>query len=466
MRFGAVAILGSVIGVFVGLACASLSDAAPPASASEIQLPMIQIAASGAMELRPPKGDALLVDIPAYNAPELAEGELGVLAYHYATHVYLKPDPKPRTLGLVRRGTLLRAAKIVDGPGCGRGKWYALPGQGYACEGKGFSTTPEDLSDLHQRRPNVRRGLPFRYGKVNSRSALRYYHLPSQQDEDSSLQALASGKTLPRIVADKLDGDYFVAIDREESDGERRFYRTVLGRYLRVGDVDLRPEPPMQGTLLSDQVKLPLAFVFGEPEAPLLKLKGGRPAAVGRAIKHARFHAVGEGSWGDEEVVVAEEGYAVQREHIRLARRRARPKGIGSQDKWLHVDLSRQTLVAYRGDDPVFATLVSTGRKGHDTPTGLFYVREKHKTTTMRGSDTTGPFEVGEVPWTMFYKGSYALHGAYWHNDFGNVRSHGCINLAPVDARWLFHFTDGALPTGWHARRNLKSTALYVTRGT
>ena len=456
--------VGCVVVLIAGFACASLGDAAPSISTGESRPSELRPAANGAMELRQPASGALLVDMPTYRAPGLADGELGLFAYHYATHVYVKPEQKARTLGLVRRGTLLRAAKAVDGPGCARGTWYELADEGYACEGRGFTTTPGELASLRQLRPNMQRAVPYRYGKVNSRSALRYYRLPSAQEEEQSLQALAARAPLPDIVADKLDGDYFVAIDREEADGTRRYYRTVLGRYVRVSEVDLKPAPAMQGQLLDDETSLPLAFVYGAPQAPLFKLRDSGPAVIGQAVKHARFTVTGDGSWGDQEVVVASEGYAVARQHVRVARTHARPKSVAQDEKWLHVDLTRQTLVAYRGDTPVFATLVSTGREGFDTPAGLFRIHEKHKTRTMRGSDTDGPFEVAEVPWTMFYRGSYALHGAYWHDDFGNVRSHGCINLSPIDARWLFHFTDGSLPTGWHARRQLHGTALYVTR--
>jgi hypothetical protein len=55
-----------------------------------------------------------------------------------------------------------------------------------------------------------------------------------------------------------------------------------------------------------------------------------------------------------------------------------------------------------------------------------------------------------DVPWTMFFEGSYALHGAFWHEGFGRVRSHGCINLGPTDARWLFYWAPPFLPEGWH----------------
>jgi leucyl aminopeptidase len=58
---------------------------------------------------------------------------------------------------------------------------------------------------------------------------------------------------------------------------------------------------------------------------------------------------------------------------------------------------------------------------------------------------------VDEVPWVSYYKDSYALHGAWWHDEFGRPKSHGCVNLAPADARWLFSWMDPAMPEGWYA---------------
>ena len=61
-----------------------------------------------------------------------------------------------------------------------------------------------------------------------------------------------------------------------------------------------------------------------------------------------------------------------------------------------------------------------------------------------------GPYSIEDVPWIMYFNGSIALHGAFWHSNFGHVQSHGCVNLAPTDARVLFGWTEPQLPTGWH----------------
>lgn len=134
------------------------------------------------------------------------------------------------------------------------------------------------------------------------------------------------------------------------------------------------------------------------------------------------------------------------------------PEDLGPDEKWIDVDLDKQLLVAFEGKRPVFATRISSGRRNpydaqHDypTPTGSYRIREKHVTTTMDGDlAADGPYSIEDVPWVMYFKGSYALHGAFWHDSFGYPRSHGCINMSPADARDLFFWVDPHLPTGWH----------------
>jgi lipoprotein-anchoring transpeptidase ErfK/SrfK len=135
------------------------------------------------------------------------------------------------------------------------------------------------------------------------------------------------------------------------------------------------------------------------------------------------------------------------------------PADLAPGEKWIDVNLTTQSLVAYEGDKAVFATLVSSGRKNeedkekdHRTPVGSFRIREKHIAATMDGDHATdGPYSIEDVPWIMYFTGSYALHGAFWHANFGRMQSHGCVNLAPKDARALFGWTDPPLPDGWHA---------------
>ncbi len=87
--------------------------------------------------------------------------------------------------------------------------------------------------------------------------------------------------------------------------------------------------------------------------------------------------------------------------------------------------------------------------------TGFYRINYKQVTTTMSGPcDKYGWYDVAEVPWAMYYRNLYAIHGAYWHEDFGIPKSKGCTNMAPADAKWLFHWTKPNRPIGWHSVRD------------
>ena len=91
-------------------------------------------------------------------------------------------------------------------------------------------------------------------------------------------------------------------------------------------------------------------------------------------------------------------------------------------------------------------------------------IHEKSVSSTMDGDeDRADSFDLQDVPFVQYFHRGFALHGAYWHDEFGKERSHGCINLAPRDSAWLFEWTDPQVPEGWHAALNkLRGTVVYV----
>lgn len=105
--------------------------------------------------------------------------------------------------------------------------------------------------------------------------------------------------------------------------------------------------------------------------------------------------------------------------------------------RWIEIDLSAQTLTAYEGNRPVFQRLVSTGLPRTPTPIGTFRILWKLPSQRM-----TGPgYDLPNVPWVMYFTNrGHAIHGAYWHNNFGHPMSHGCVNMRPGDAHWLYNF--------------------------
>src|SRR5262249_31104161 len=133
---------------------------------------------------------------------------------------------------------------------------------------------------------------------------------------------------------------------------------------------------------------------------------------------------------------------------VNEARRSARPEGITAAQQWIDVDLGEQVLVAYDGDRPVYVTLTSSGR-AIPTPRGNYPVWAKVSAISMKSQ----PYEdkayfVNKVPWVLFFQAHNAIHGAYWHDRFGVTKSHGCVNVSPLDARHLFEWLQPELPPG------------------
>jgi len=113
-----------------------------------------------------------------------------------------------------------------------------------------------------------------------------------------------------------------------------------------------------------------------------------------------------------------------------------RPEGVGKNEPWIDVVLSRQRLLAYQGNTLVEKFIVSTGTWQYPTITGIFNIYVKYKYANMNGPD----YSLQDVPYVMYFYKDYGLHGTYWHNNFGTPMSHGCVNLQTNDAKWLFNF--------------------------
>lgn len=120
----------------------------------------------------------------------------------------------------------------------------------------------------------------------------------------------------------------------------------------------------------------------------------------------------------------------------------ARPEGIET-DKWVSIDLYEQVLIAYEGDTPVFATLVSSGLPQWSTNEGVFNVYLRYQRTLMSGAYGQPDFYyIEEVPWTMYFDNDIALHGTFWHDGFGYRQSHGCVNMSITDAHWVYQWSN------------------------
>lgn len=123
-----------------------------------------------------------------------------------------------------------------------------------------------------------------------------------------------------------------------------------------------------------------------------------------------------------------------------LAPRAKKPPTLG---KWIDVNISRQTVTAYIGAKPIKTVLTSTGTRLHPTVTGTYKVYAKVPSQTMTGGSRAAGdyYRLPGVPNIMYFYQGYALHGTYWHRNFGHPMSHGCVNLTLADAAWFFTWT-------------------------
>ncbi|MBN1221479.1 MAG: L,D-transpeptidase family protein [Anaerolineae bacterium] len=126
-------------------------------------------------------------------------------------------------------------------------------------------------------------------------------------------------------------------------------------------------------------------------------------------------------------------------------------------EKWIEVNVTTQQVIAWEGDTPVFSYIASTGLPNTPTILGEYRIYWKLSATLMVGPG----YYLPDVPYTMYFYKGYALHGTYWHSNFGQPMSHGCVNLETGNAKQLFEWADPVLSPG-----QIQVTATAANPGT
>lgn len=279
----------------------------------------------------------------------------------------------------------------------------------------------------------------------------------------------ANGRKIPNIASFKVP-DYAVITNRVPrkamlaligtfvGPNERRFAITTDARLVPTSKLKPERGSTFHGVNLKKGWHLPVAFVKQEDtysydvsraaldkKDPVPRLEAIQLTGRSKKLGGHRLLESIDGSWYRERDI------AIAPKPGKL------PAWAKGDTKWIDVSIQSQTLVLYVGNQAIYATAVSTGRDGLgdpkktlSTPTGTFEIREKHVTATMDAHEVDNKFELRDVPWVQYFKGGYALHASPWHDEFGRPRSHGCINMSPLDARRVFLFTGPDLPADWH----------------
>ncbi len=261
------------------------------------------------------------------------------------------------------------------------------------------------------------------------------------------------------VITNRIKRHAGVALIDAFHGDDRHFALTTDLRLIPTSKLKPGRGSVFHGVDLNDEWELPMAFAKRE-RIPVFRKKKGRYKRKKRRL--AIFSPVqltgNVRRNGKYRMVENDEGNWLRTRDLAIAVKSNKlPKFAKGDTKWIDVSIQRQTLTLYLGKKAVYATMVSTGRDGlgnpkttHSTPRGTFRIRDKHLTTTMASEVVGSRFELNDVPWVQYFKAGYAVHAAYWHTDYGRPRSHGCINMSPIDAFRLFRWTDPPLPENWH----------------
>jgi len=347
--------------------------------------------------------------------------------------VMAAPSRYAEPLGIVAAGTRVAWREYERNGEC-ETPWLRIEPDGWLCARPG-QLAPSTRAPTTTVQPHVRRGgIPGTYGKVAKESPVF-----------ASLEA-AIARTPSRVAAGDIVRLSAVATAPEGA----AFWKTQRGEYVDADRVRRLRGSRFRGVELgdADALALPLAFVArGRRRVPVLAEPTPRSRRVGWMDRGAWANA---GPLSDDgEFVQLGDGRWAARTDVRLAHRATRPAQVGPDETWIDIDIAEQTAVAYVGDRPVLATLVSTGKRRDPTPIGSFRIYKKKARTTMASDRSLPQTYSVAVPWSMYFLDGYALHASYWHDGFGAPRSHGCINLAPADARRLYDLLEPRMPPGW-----------------
>ncbi len=243
---------------------------------------------------------------------------------------------------------------------------------------------------------------------------------------------------------------------------EREFALTTDLRLIPISKLKPGRGSTFHGVELTEGWELPVGFVKKLEGTSDYERKQGRFKIKKKKLAYGTpIQLTGEARHdGKIRYVETEAGDWVRSQDLAIAPLVSKfPKHARTKEqKWIDVSIQRQTLILYQGTKPIYATMVSTGKDGlgdpkktHSTPRGTFRIRDKHITATMDSQTLGEEFELNDVPWVQYFHAGFALHAAYWHTEYGRPRSHGCINLSPIDAYRIFKWTDPPLPESWHS---------------
>jgi hypothetical protein len=500
-----------------GMAVGAARESQAPAPSAEAP----QVASAAPVATALPSASASAA--PAASPPS------GPRLWSKARFAWIQPEPRHSQgwlgfLGLgssiALKGGSVEKAKVPHSEGQGGCRaWWAVEPRGYVCEGDTATFDPKDpaVVAIAAEAPKTDSPWPYDYGE--SLGAPRYKRPPTAAEQRKQEWNLAEhlglvAKARAGEPADKaIEGvDVSPAAagrwGAPPSPGELlevsplvREARPIIATgatvaYTRQVDLDGRPflvthdlalvpkdrvkpypRSEFQGVELGKGEELPIAFFRTSPRPKWRRKADGAFERTGESFARlAHVGLTGEEAKEDQPggkprtfLATREAGVWVLSSDATVARLGESPamirRGREGRRTWLDISVLGGTLVAYEGETPVFATLISPGRGGvpvpgkdpietASTPLGTFRVDGKFVTATMVSSSSDLIVHT-EVQYVQNFHGPHALHAAYWHDVWGDKKSGGCVNLSPIDAKRIFAWTEPTVPADWYGLRSV-----------
>lgn len=387
--------------------------------------------------------------------PWIARGELPLPARVTSARVlksdqalFMSPGKDAPRRGSAAQNARLPIFAARGGSGCAA-RWLQVGPFAWVCED---AVELVDSAPIHPKARPIREapdGLPYTYYFVGPDGSFAYKELRNADVGEPDMQ---------------LEPGFAVAVVEERLVEGVRYGRTYNALWVPMRDLGPVRSFGFHGEDLASSLpagasSVPFAWIIADRARVRTKLGSPTAAPDGRnrfervpildateAAGGALFR-IGDDAW-------------LKATDVRRPSLAAPPPevDVAAGERWIDVDLATQTLVAYEGPKPVFTTLVSTG-KGRPgsvtvTPKGVFRVWIKLLSSDMDNLEDENAaryYRMETVPYVQYFSKGVGLHGAFWHRGFGQVRSHGCVNLAPLDAQRLFAWTSPRLPAGWTA---------------
>ena len=348
------------------------------------------------------------------------------------TTVRAAPTTESARRGTVQLGTRLPLVSRVLGEGCPGGEWIQVGAHAFVCETLvRYSPAPPAGDAL----PRLEEGalIPRHHAFVATDGTWAYSR-PDDYFDDRWVESLGRG--------------FGVAIVERREVGGVEMARTMTGLWILARELHWARPSDFSGVEIDEEHLLTGIAWVNRERAPLRSRPGGR--VVDHATRLSIVHVYEE----ERDFLRIAEDRWIHRGHVARPRAADVPTEVSEGERWIDVDTERQVVTAYVGERPVYATAASTGRPNTPTPLGVHRIWVKLAEDDMddlEREDVVENYAIQAIPWVQYFEGQNGFHTAFWHDQFGRSRSHGCVNLAPTDARWLFDFTQPGLPPGWDA---------------